>query len=296
MIAERHLKFLLEEMKALGSLPKHIEKTVIKSVYFYNVFNEPLGDIMSYNVATGVDVDEGTAALKAVVEHIERKAFSESSKNSLFPLHNFSDGFAAMPSSIPLHKTKARQNALAEATERYVWSSWWDNKSGSLVEEIDLNKLTPETRDLLSYMESSNFFLIEPLVENNSGINTIIIFAKLKSGGYVSGGASGPNKEVALFRASSEIIRHYLGYLKSKTLALSPAHFYDERLIFFASGAGNDLVEDRLSTVSNNVIVLPKLIYDRAVPHGFEKVVYVHRCLFENQPLFVGGNLNRLCL
>lgn len=80
------------------------------------------------------------------------------------------------------------------------------------------------------------------------------------------------------------------------SLNLSPSHFYDERLIFFASGQGNDLVESRLNSSSKNNLLLPDLIYDQAVPHTFDNLVYVHRCLFENQPLFIGGDLARLCL
>lgn len=293
---ENDISILLEAIKVAGFLPKNIEKTQFKSIFFYNIYNNPFGNIMSYDVSTGVDSNEKIALLKALVEYLERNAFSESSKKKLFPLHSFSDGFAAIPKSFPNYIQRTRDNSLAEATERYIWASWWDNKTGAQISEIYAKEQSTKIRDLLDFIEHTNIYKIEPFVKNDSGIKTIIIFIKLKNGGYISGGAAGADKDATLFRASSEIIRHYLGFLKYKELNLSPCHFYDERLVYFANGFGNHLVEDRLNSTSDKSLVLPKLIYDTPVPHTFENVVYVHRCLFKNQPLFVGGDLTRLCL
>jgi len=296
MISEKDIYLILARLKSSGDLPKHIEKTHFKSIFFYNVYSAPFGQIMSYHVSTGVDRDEKTALLKSLVEHIERKAFDESEKASIFPLHNFSDGFAAFPKSNPNFKHFARENALSEATERYVWANWWNEKSAAKIAEVTAQNQTLWTNELLSTIEADKIFQIEPCVENSNGIETVILFIKLKSGGFISGGAAGTNKESTLFRASSEAIRHYLGFQKYREHNLSLTHFYERRLIHFAMGLGNDKVLDRLANLSTHHLTLPNLVYDQRVQHKFDDIVYVHRCLFEKQPLFVGGELDRLCL
>lgn len=293
---ENDIEILINAIKAAGQLPKHIQKTNFKSVFFYNIWNVPYGNIMSYNISTGVDTNEQLALLKSFVEYFERKAFFESNEEGIFPLSKASDGFAAFPKSFPEYFERARNNSLAEAVERFVWGSWWDNKTNAQVSEIYIEDQELPVKDLLSFIDSSHIFMIEPLVENESNIKTIIIFIKLKTGGYISGGASGLRKSDTIFRAASEAVRHYLGFLRYKELRLTPCHFYDERLIYFANGLGNTLVEDRLNSISNKSIILPNLVYDQAVQHSFDNIIYVHRCLFENQPPFVGGDIARLCL
>lgn len=296
MVSDFDITNLLTSLKNANLLPKCIDKTVHKSVFFYNVYNVPLGKIMSYDVSTGVDTDEKTALLKALIEHVERNAFSESLKNSLFPLHKYSDGFAAFPTHFPGYLSKAREHALAEATERFVWANWWDNKTAAKVTEVFISDLDLHAKELLEFIGPKRIYKIEPVVKNNDGIGTLILFMELASGGYISGGAAGKDPEHTLFRASSEAIRHHLGFSNYKKFNLSPTHFYDERLIFFAEGRGNKLVLERLKSTSDQIITLPKLTYDQLVPHSLEEIVCVYRCLFENQPLFVGGDLNRLCI
>lgn len=294
------IKDILTYLKNHKILPKNIQKTEYKSLYFYNIFDNPIGEFIFYNVATGIDSDENTAFLKALVEHFERISLSEANESNIFGANRTSDGYAAYPTAYPLYKDLARANAIAEATERYVWSYWWDKQSKLESKKIDLNSLDEPTCDLLkviaSERELSDIYELQPAVKNSAGIYTLILFAKIKNRGYLSGGAAGTSLQATRFRAASEIIRHHLAFSKFEKFNLTPTSFYENRLVYFAQGDGNIAVADRLATGTNEAIELPPLLYDKAVPFSHDSIVYAHRCYFENQPPFIGGNLERLCL
>lgn len=301
MALSKSVILLLDTLKAHQILPKHIQKTEFKSVYFYNIFDEPLGKFIYYNVATGVDQNEQLALLKSLVEHFERLALTESVNITLqFSGYTSSDGFAAFPTSELNFEITARENALAEAIERYVWTYWWDHETHATIKEIELHDLDLSVKHLITQINEDigieKFFHINPTVVNYANFNTSILFVKLKSGGFISGGACGLDAKKTFFRAASELLRHHLAYLKYLELDLNPSTFYEERLIYFAKGFGNKLVESRLNSKSGVAIELPDLMFDSGVNYSFADVVYVHRCLFENQAPFVGGALERLCL
>jgi len=288
-------------MKERGILPKNIEKTSFRSLFFYNVYDNPIGQFIFYDVATGVDSNEDTALLKALVEHFERIAFKELySRHGAFSEVSSSDGFAAFPTTSVNALSIARKNALAEAIERYVWSFWWDENTAASVRQVTLSDLDVATRELLGFMAESSkvesIFLVQPQVNNYSEYSTIILFARYKSGGFVSGGATGETFDKTIFRAASELIRHYLAMGKFKDTGMEPTTFYEKRLVYFGSGRGDSLVERRLKNKSGFSVELPNLSVDRPVDYSYSGVVAVHHCRFEGQHPFVGGELERLCL
>jgi hypothetical protein len=77
---------------------------------------------------------------------------------------------------------------------------------------------------------------------------------------------------------------------------IPPQSFYEKRLAFFGLGHGDQLVAKRLANPGTESVILPHLAIDETVEHSMSQDYFVHRCLFENQPPFVGGELERLCL
>jgi hypothetical protein len=248
------------------------------------------------------------------VEFIERMAFLEGSKKNVQACQTKnSDGFAGFPSAAHDASRIAQRNAFAEAIERFVWSTWWDSYSACKMEKFKLfdfkNTLVKDLLEIINeHTPVKTIYRIIPTVLNSDGIQTIIFFVKLEYGGFISGGAAGDvdNNKFSTsfidiqFRALAEMVRHSIGYRRSLEKKLIPETLYEKRLLYFASGEGDQLVEDRLNIFSNSnkrdPIILPELIYDSVIPHEFSEAVVVHRCLFNNQPPFVGGSVARLCL
>ena len=125
-----------------------------------------------------------------------------------------------------------------------------------------------------------------------------VLLLKTKSGGFLTGGACEDilNTDKAIIRSLSELIRHTLGYNRFLNSNLKPQSFYEERLLFFARGEGNQIVNDRLKMKGTLQIKLPELEIDQPIESFYDSITYTHRCLFKNQPPFVGGVLERLCL
>lgn len=252
--------------------------------------------IINQDVFTGHSFDKEVALLKALSERAERYTFIEGHNNGVDSCQTErSDGFAAMPTAVP---QSARDNALNEALERFVWGTWWDDTQISFsVEQIDLSKKNSSyLAAIVSVLEIESLFLIKPNFKfENKEVQ--IIFGKLKNGGYISGGASGNknDSENTFYRSMDELYRHGMAYKNALSKNKQPESFYEQRLFYFASGLGNKSVESRLKQNGNNSIAIPNLKIDSEVPTQFSDYK-VHRCLFENQPPFVGGALERLCL
>ena len=300
-------KQFTSNLKDLGVLPKNMEYTKVGSLFWVNVYDSLESEVINQTVNSGFDKDLTTAIVKAMTERIERKAFTEGSDNK-HPscLTERSDGFAAYPTYEPNHKELARENALNEAIERFVWATWWDNievqytnESISVTNDSELKEISDflnETAKLVKI--KSDLRVIRPDFKNFPDKEVIILIAELEDGGVVSGGACGSRKDsdTTLVRAASELARHLLAVEKMKKDNLPATSFYEERLKYFSTVAGQNCFSQRISHVGSEPVELPKLVTDSAVPNSFESVVYTHRCLFENQPPFVGGKLERLCI
>lgn len=138
--------------------------------------------------------------------------------------------------------------------------------------------------------------MITPLISAD-GFETFILFLILANGGLVSGGAAGPkaDRESSILRALSELSRHAI-CAKKIIEGTKPETFYERRLEYMVMKNASEQLFKRLGSSGDRVIFLPKLRFDDEVKHAMQDLVVVHRCYFFDQPVFIGGKLERLCL
>lgn len=299
------METILLELGRRGCLPKHMDISSYCGRYWTVCYDNPGSSVMNQNSFAGFSDSKEQSVLKALSEKIEREAFASGfNKNLASCLTDRSDGFAAMPIISESDSFKmARDNALNEAIERYVWATWWDDTSvaydAKAVSEMALNQ---QSKSLLlevrKQCDLEKIFLIAPHFEGATGKKVIILLGKLNSGGYISGGACGSVifEEEIFKRSLDELYRHGLAVQKFKNEHIKPQSFYEERLCYFGLGLGSKLVEDRLEKNGRIAVQLPALKIDEIIPQALDDLYVVHRCYFENQPPFVGGKLERLCL
>lgn len=285
-------------------LPKHIQLASLTCGTLASVYDQPSSNVISESICSGVDADPATATLKGIVELIERRAFTDGRRNGIPECQTErSDGFAAFPRWPGINAVVlARENALSEAIERYVWARWWDDpRVAHTARQVDLQKLSCG-EELLA--DACKAVAVKSVVEVRPKLATserivVIYFANLDPIGFVSGGACGFEVDIATirFRALSELLRHALAARKMLAGEAKSDTFYERRLQYFASTKnGTDLVDARLTACGQNAILLPPLLWDTEINHDMADAVSVHRCYFENQPPFIGGVLERLCL
>lgn len=301
---QANINLLLKEMKSKKALPKKMDAAQIGGRYWFVCHDNENVNIISENSTTGFSDDPSTALLKSLSERAERLAFREGFKKSFAScMTDRSDGFAAFPKFYEDFEIKARDSALAEAIERYVWATWWDNHDIKFhlvkIDQISPNhKISSHVNVIKDQCHIEEIFVISPEIENSHNHKAIILFARLKSGGFISGGACGDitQERETLLRSLDELYRHGLALENIKKKNLAPQSFYEKRLVHFGSGDGNLLIRTRLEARGKKAIILPKLKIDEPIPHELNDLFYVHRCLFESQPPFVGGALERFCL
>lgn len=294
------------ELKTRGALPKNIELAQIGPVFLASVFNELESSIITESVFTGMDVDPDLAVLKGLVEMAERAAYADGKENGLISCKTErSDGFAAFPYGV-LNETKdaAKKNAYFEAVERFAWATWWDNKNFShRCEEIPVDETVESSHAILKQLPEilpvKAAYRVTPEIENGTDAVVAMYFAFIEPYGVISGGAAGSGHDIVSvnFRAICELLRHALAIRKMKTSEACPVTFYEKRLAHFGlTKIGSDAALARINHQGHDAILLPKLVIDEQVPHALEEIVTVHRCYFEDQPPFIGGELERLCL
>ena len=296
----------VKEIKEKGLEVPKMQISAFGGLNFATAFDEVPTTIMANDVAAGVDYDVAMSVTKALVEYFERKVFVEGvqSKNPLCA-RTHSDGIAAFPIAQTNSHAFARANAYAEALERYAWAKWWDESTtGFLITPFDQSRFwqDPKMKVLLKKFDEivplDSLKVIE-LFTSDKGHSVLILFAEVKGNGYISGGAAGliGQQEKTILRGLSELIRHGLALNKFIKLKQSPSTFYEERLLYFGLGKGNNLVQERLSQQTNEILNLPDLEIDAEITSKkFNQLIVTHRCLFQNQPPFVDGKLERLCL
>ena len=304
MTNEILLAGLSSVLRKSQKLPKHIDLASLTRGTLASVYDFVSSDVISESIFSGIDPDPATATLKGLVEMVERRAFTGGREIGIPECQTKrSDGFAAFPKSPGVDAgLKARENALAEAIERYVWATWWDDPSiAHTMRKVDLADFNPGEELLL---DTSKAVAISEIVEVRPVLASlahfvVIYFAKLNPVGVISGGACGSQDDIAniRYRAISELLRHALAVRKLRSGSMTPGTFYERRLAYFAmTVAGTQSAERRLGCSGKKSISLPKLQWDTEIPHGMDEAVTVHRCYFEGQPPFVGGELERLCL
>ncbi|MGE0763474.1 MAG: hypothetical protein AB7N80_09360 [Bdellovibrionales bacterium] len=294
------------KLKERGALPKRIEVSEVGSTILANSFDRESSETISEFIYTGMDSDPSIAVLKSLVERAERYAFSDGYRHGMKSCRTErSDGFAAYPRGISKNPEGiARKNAFEEAVERYVWASWWDNRDFShTVSNFSRDCASALAKNLVEqmdqYVETQQIKIIEPKIDPSLGLSVKLFFLFLRPFGVVSGGACGSIESAGTteYRALCELYRHSVAISRIKETNRNPSTFYEQRLSFFGtSEVGQRILEERISTFGSKTIFLPRLSIDEPVPHKVDDLIAVHRCYFENQPPFVGGRLERLCL
>lgn len=241
----------------------------------------------------GIDQNIEIAYMKSLTEYCERKIAIEYSKNKTNSF-KWSDGFAAFPSLLQNAKNTARNNALNEAIERYLWSNWWDDDH--IIYELTENFETKDTKTLIESFSIRKLLKVEVKPINSDTFLTILI-AVTKENGYITGGAAGTSKDESetYNRALGELIRHLMTLQKIQEKKTRDLSRYEKRLYGFGAGNWSKRVEKRLSSKGIKRLFLPSLLEDREIEHTNQDVVIVHHCLFEGQPDFMGGAIERLC-
>ena len=293
----RDLSFYLSELETRNLMPANIEAAEWFDWTIVSCFDTKSSEYISESVRMGIDKNKETAFMKALTEHCER-VLARNSEEKNITTYGRSDGFAAFPifgKNIDSAKARGRENAYREAVERFLWANWWDGKGVQFsvlpanLAAIDLQNLSNEFN-----LDSIN----EIQVKDASGVYCLsILLAKIKNGGYVTGGAcSLTNDKHRYTQASGELLRHLFVVKNNRNIDFSKLSFYEKRLFLFASGKLNHNVEERLAVTGSKQIILPDLILDNCVNHAHADLIYLHRCYFKDQPVFMGGDIERLCI
>lgn len=301
---QTNINSLLKELKARRALPKKMDVAKLGERHWFVCHDHEDANIISETSSTGFSDDPSIALLKSLSERVERIAFREGNKTQIPSCQTErSDGFAAFPKFYENSDERARSSALSEAIERYVWATWWDNHEidfelktvGEIGNEF---KIGPHIKTISDQCGIEEIFVVTPKIENAENHQVIILFARLRLGGFISGGACGDisQEKETLLRAFDELYRHGLAIENIRKNNLTPQSFYEKRLAYFGFGKGNLLIRERLEAKGRKSIFLPTLKTDEQIPHQFDDLFCVHRCLFVDQPPFIGGNLERFCL
>lgn len=292
-----NISFYLSELEARNLMPAKIEAATWHDWTMVSCFDTKSSEYISESVRMGIDQSKETAFMKALTEHCER-ILSRNTPEKNITSYGRSDGFAAFPIFGENSETaisRGRENAYNEAIERYLWATWWDNLDIS----FSVLPVSPTVCDLQTLIEQFNLdFINEIQIKDSTGKRCLsILLAKLNGGGYVTGGACSLVSDNRRYtQAYGELLRHLFVINNNKNLVQSNLSFYEQRLFSFASGKLNQKVEDRLKVVGSKLIILPRLALDSRVRHEHSDLIYLHRCYFENQPIFMGGDVERLCI
>lgn len=185
--------------------------------------------------------------------------------------------------------------------ERYVWANWWDHAEYDCdfvtCDAIQLDRTVFEVlTEICEIVPGGKPLLIRPKVW--SEYQTYIFFLVLRNGGVVSGGACGHLTDTTstLLRALGELARHASCAQKVLNENAVPTTFYEKRLAFMTTAKAGEMLVERMERRGTREMKLPEVRIDGAVSHSLQEVVAAHRCLFINQPPFIGGSLERMCL
>ncbi len=293
---------MIESLKRQNRMPARIDFSFVGDRYWCVVSDNSIDtlSVINEDVFTGFSKEKEVALLKALSERTERYAFIEGHKNKdATCATERSDGFAALP--INFSKDNLRANALNEAVERFVWSTWWDDSDiAHDFVELTVSDYKIQSSEYLKTVFTSldleSLKIIEPKVKSFE-FEVQILVGKIKGKGFISGGACGSiqNSTETFYRGMDELYRHGFAYQRSIEKNIKALSLYENRLLFFASGNGNSIVETRLKQRGTKEIELPELVIDSPIVTTFDGY-QVHRCYFKDQPPFVGGAMERLCL
>lgn len=288
----------LDQLRNVGLVPSRIEVATWGDWTLVSCFDTKTSEFISESVSMGIDHSPEVATLKALTEYCERRIANESD-DPICRLTQRTDGFAAFPVTSggrSAAQSNSRKNALNEAIERYLWANWWDDFEVEF-EVADFPASVKSDVDALVREFDLRVVKAINVNETQSSVGLTVLLAEDRFGGVFTGGAASDLSDIGerLNRCIGELLRHLIVFRRMR-MSMKPKSFYEERLFGFGSGQWNQLVQRRLKREGSREIQLPDLIVDREVRHSAMHVVSVHRCLFENQPPFIGGRVDRLCL
>lgn len=302
-------KIAAKKMSAHGLFPKFNEIIPTGFGFFSTLYDHEVSSIISEDVSTGFGKTPEAALIRSLSEYVERTAFRDGkARGEQSCLTQRSDGLAAFPKILSTSKHSyfcARRNAFNEAVERFSWATWWDNPeiSHRICDAKFLKKFWALSDIAIAevpfHEKVIDLKIVIPSVQRED-VTLIIMVAFTADGGAISGGAAGGPTPVemksTITRATSELFRHALALKRMKNTGIRAKSFYQKRLEFFGLNKGGDQVRDRLAYSGKNHVSLPNLSTDCSIPHSLEDIFHVHRCYFENQPPFIGGELQRFCI
>lgn len=288
------VEYFSKELQKRNLSPSNIQFATWENWTIVSCFSHVSSQFISESVAMGIDRNPEVALMKALTEFVERKSMCETS-DPIARLTARSDGFAALPKYYDNSFLRVQENALNEAIERYLWAKWWDEPNTKFFLSDDFIFSDKEKMMLSFNLEKISSIHVIP---TNHESSLLILIAKINNAGYVTGGAAGniKDKDQVFARAFGELLRHLIVVTEMLDSKISPETFYEKRLYGFGTGLWNNLVEERLTKNGDILIELPELVANRVVEHDNSDFVLLHRCLFKDQPLFIGGNLERLCI
>ncbi len=297
----------VKEIQAQGSEVPRLEIANVGGLIFVTAFDQKSMAVMDNEAAAGVDFDPDLAVTKALVEYFERKVFAEGVHLG-HPAcqRRHSDGMASFPIIQGDAERWARQNALHEAVERFVWARWWDDpdvgftrKSLNDFDFASTGGMKATLDEIFRILNLKSLDVVEPMFQGLNGVSVFILIAEVRDLGFITGGAAGlsHNPGGIVIRGLAELVRHGLALSRFQDGKAIPSTFYEKRLVHFGFGNGNWSVSERLNHFSKNRLHLPPLAVDSKIESPkFSSLIATHRCLFEGQPPFVDGELERLCL
>ncbi len=291
-----------DQLKSL----QNIEYSQISNFYWVNLVQTTEDRLISDRTYTGFDANPEVALAKAISECVERNAFIAGDKLGLESCNTErSDGFAAYPKlgiTDELAQEKARENALSEAIERFAWATWWDDIHVSFkYADFSLKTFEIEYADHARIISEINnqkeiikIHVIRPEFQSYGQYSLNIVVVEF-SDGIVTGGACGKLEDElnVMTRATSEMLRHALVLIQNKPKPIQLS-LYEERLLYYGSPQGKQSFYNRISQIGKKKITFPALYIDEKIPSVDTHSVY--RCLFEDQPPFIGGAVERMCL
>lgn len=286
----------IEKLKQHQLFPGNIQISSWKDWNIVSCFDGISSTYISESVSMGIDKNQEVALAKALTEFCERKLIKESTDPSA-KLTTRSDGFAAFPIvDIPKSEAQLRAgaNALSEAIERSAWATWWDDHE--TLYEVRSGKNLPEFQALSREFDLIDLQVVVVPCAFQQKLTIMIAFNR--SGGVTTGGAAGSdfNSEGTMARAFGEMLRHLIVVNKMVVLGSQNMSFYERRLFGFASGEWRELVGNRLNKTGDKIVSFADLICDCEISHDHSDLIVIHRCLFRDQPIFMGGELERLCI
>jgi hypothetical protein len=292
---------LLAELSKRNLVPKKIVTSEWYSWHIVSSFNSESSDFISESVSMGISQNPDIAIRKSITEFCER-SFIKSSNDPIAHLTERSDGFAAYPALDDRSQNIAAENALNEAVERYLWAMWWDFREFKFkISNYKEDSLNSQAQLLISEFNLHKIEVVE-ITDKDLKFILKILVATNQQGGTLTGGACEKlplinSTQINLNeRAFGELLRHLLAYEKIKKTKSSKLSFYEQRLFGFASGQWKSIVSDRFKNTGTKEIKLPPLIANSKIKHQHSDLIHLHRCLFTDQPTFIGGLVDRLCI